>query len=229
MKRGIKRLSSVGAPVSSDPLRQAIARKMRLLMKMRGQNYNDVATATGLVPGHIAFLISGKGTLNQEICRRLLMWFRNELPTTPMEPLKTRKMRGLRKAAVWLEPQLAARVQTTAAHFYMTVPQFLHLCVQRFMANDSGLTTYAKMAKELRQARAVQMLKDVPELQELLEFDMKLAKALGEREPVKVDQTPKLADMASNELCKELGVPERKIEEHVTLNRECEEAEFEEA
>jgi transcriptional regulator with XRE-family HTH domain len=188
-------------PYGSDPLRAEIARRLALVMKARKIDMEKVAQQTGLTEAHINALTLGRGNLDQEVCRRLLNWFRGQ--KTPASPKFAGGKDAWKTYAVEFPPDEAERVSRVSMALYMNVPDVIFMAVLRFMNDEPGLLVTERIANDIRKSQMSQMLHSIPDLKEILTADLDLAIEMGKT----IDQVKpaeEVKTLPSQELKKEL-------------------------
>jgi transcriptional regulator with XRE-family HTH domain len=200
------------AAIGSDPLRQEIARRVKVIMYMRKLDVDKVADMTGLSSDHINALLAGRGELTQDVCHRILTWFKGGMVSIPYKSGSTiQPGPGWKTVSVKLEPELNRKLLTAKKKLYMDTAEVIHLALTRFLDDQPGMLMLDKIAKQIRKAKVTQLLHEVPEVRDLLEADLDLISALGVKQCVPVEP---IAPLPSEELAQDLGTFNRTEEEN---------------
>lgn len=184
-------VKSYRQPFGSDPLRREIARRVRYVRDRRGLTVEQAAKQLGLEQNVFMLLEKGRAALTSELCDRLLHWFsaRKNYANVPYNPARKAKVGpGWRRIAFYAPPVLLQEMRNKADHLHLTLDELCQLAVESFVTNEAAIHVFHRAVEALQKTRVTQMLKAIPALQELLEYDLEIAVELGAK--IDIDQLP---------------------------------------
>lgn len=186
-------------PAGSNQLSTVLGKKLRAILRARKNTdgtkatVESAATAIGIAPGHLFYILQGRALPNEAVAARLLGWLRGQTYEGMGSPKQADKTGfGWELVKTKLPAVLVDKLRKECKRQGITIATLVHIAVERLVENRPFLATMAEAKKLVESKRMQQALQEVPSLREILYFDLALAKKIrtGSAESTSELQTP---------------------------------------
>lgn len=177
------RAEAVQVPDHSNPLQQALAKRLEYIREQRGISAHDAAKQVGISSSRWTYITEFGVMPDHRERERMAAWafdgvdFTNAPRARPGQKMK--KGDGWKRHWVDLPKSSDLRLIRMAKRTGYSMSAIIQLALERFLDNEPIIATFEEAIERAERARVTALVNTDPNVQTLLEGDLELAVKLG--------------------------------------------------